>query len=774
MHSTQHLLFSPLAALFFLVLSVMGTYAGPASGSVDSVFADWQVASSPLRAVYLSDDKAVSTVEIPARTANGVLLTDIAAFAGTKRLPVKPVFRTDKTITAVIDGSAVKKAGVEIALYGLPAALPGAPAFANDLPVHFRITQSGVFEAPPSVADMIAMADGHPRHPVLEFDLPSVGYLKSGSPGTPRGWHRSNWRNFTYLAEYSGLLRIEKSGPYRFATAKRATGPVYLIIGDELVIDVPNKGMHPLADRPKGKKGEALAPTDIKWHLGKTIPLKEGVVPFRALTFCKQFCEITLGWIPPAAPKGTSPVPLPDKVWAAAAPPRAVRLDRRDGPSSFTTAISIQTEKEDSYAVDGSDAIFMPSSIRSLHSRNAESAPDCSWKLIGDDDKDLLSFEGDELSAVLVKPNRNGKDPRINLTIRNDKTQQTACSETMVPFPKTAALRHRLTVLLSQLPPFVYDADRVQPEIQVRTTLPDKTPLLLRATFLPGKAASGKPPLVVEKETFPTRHWCRFVLPSKRVADIASIKWEVVHLGVTLAAGETIFMHAPFQKAPDAARGNELLAEGKPVVFVSRRIRNDTPLEVPFLRPGAEIILLDGFATPSGGFTEKTIGLFSDALGADTNVPSVRLLHPEDLPDKDILAKSHQELASLAHLSHMPQPGFLIIAPDFNEIAEGAPLEQFERHLAATIGIVRDVLKTPAIVLTPPPGLLSSANLETPPDMRPFAESVLRVADANNLPVADFYTLCKTHGADAVSPDGTITPEGARLAGEAVANRIKR
>jgi hypothetical protein len=56
--------------------------------------------------------------------------------------------------------------------------------------------------------------------------------------------------------------------------------------------------------------------------------------------------------------------------------------------------------------------------------------------------------------------------------------------------------------------------------------------------------------------------------------------------------------------------------------------------------------------------------------------------------------------------------------------------------------------------------------------MRPYAEAVLRVADAMGITVADFYTMCHTREATLAVADGAITPDGRRLAAETLARTL--
>lgn len=769
---TKHLVHT----LPVLVLPVAILSAGRTMAATNAPPA-WHLETAPVRAVYLSDEIPVSTVELPVRVTGGEPFRSIAAFSGTTRLPVKEIARSSETITAVVDGSGTPP-GAEIALYGLPAPVAGEPAFTNKTPVRFRITQSGVFESPPTAADMITMADGHPRHTVFEFDIGSVGYLKSAGPDDPRGWHRSNWRNYTYLAEYSGLLRVPEKGAYRFSAAKRASGPVYLILDGELVLDLPNKGMRPLPDRPKRRKGQrngGNTPVPAKaderpteWEPASApVELEKGLVPFRVLTFCKRFCEVTLGWtVPAVAGGGGEMAPVPEDAWAAARPPRAVRIDDREAKRPFTTAIDLEPGSHDSYAFDGCDAIFLPVRLRSLHPRTAAAgAFSCSWKWKG---STAPSIEGDEISAIIVKNKKDENRPRVRLSVRNEALGHTARAETEVPFPAKAAIRHRLSAGLTGIVPFAYPIDYARPELEVRTTLPDKTPLLARATFLPRD--KEKAPEVVEETILPVKNWCRMILPAKRVGEIAAIEWEILHAGAVVTKGRTTFEHAPFRQGPDDARGDELLAGDDSIVLVPHLVRDGASPSRPVLHEKGRVAILDGFATPDGGFDAKALEAMRKGW-KDSEGLSIETIRPTDLPEDGAF---HEGLGPAAHLASIERPDLLVIAPDFRATANGATLAPFERHLAALAAIARDVLGAQVILLTPPPGLLSAAGLEKAPDMRPYAEAVLRVADAHNLPVADLYTLCRTRAARAVAPDGTLTPEGARLAGEAIASRITR
>ena len=742
----------------------------------------WQIKEAPFRAVFRSDDKRQATVELPAKGPDGTPLHGVAAFANDSPLPAKPIAWNEKALTVIVDTSSVDTKGTEISLYALPSPSSEGPGFTDDDFVHFRITQTGVFEAPPMVDDMLAMARCRPRNKVFEFDVPSVGYIKSGKNGKKNNWYRWGWQNYTYLAEYSGLLNVPESGDYQFFVAERASGPVYLFIGDQVVINHPHRGMPPTADRPKrtqnqpGRNGGSIpapAPALGAWIPGEKLHLDKGVVAYRVLTFAKRFCEVTLGWIPPSANAESEPEEIPEDAWAASFPPRAARIDRRDEPR-LSTASDLTTEEELSYQFENNGTIFLPISFQSLHPRISPTgsqaySPACTWTLLGEEGAPSQSFDGDDREAIATKASRHAGNPRLRLLVQDTATRSSVRAETEIRFPERAALLYRVSAKLNGVPPFCYGEDTLQPELVIRTTLPEGKTFLLRATL--HHRLPGREPISMEKEVVPSENWGRLPLPACRVADLSFIEWEVLHAGRVLASGKTNFEHAPFKHAPDDSLSDFLLYGGSPISFVPRRTRAGASSHCITLPQQAKIALLDGFAAPMGGFGKDALDRFSNALGGTASIQ--RYTIGGFLQDKG-LATSRRGLALAASLSTIGKPDLLVLAPDFSEIANGAPIEEFERHLAALTGLACEALDIPTILMTPPPGLLASASLETTPAMRPFAEAVYRVADAYGVPVADLYSLCRTRNATATAPNGSLTEEGAELAGKAVAIRLKR
>ena len=708
----------------------------------------WRHADAPLRAVFsLSEGQRFALVELPALCLSNAPLARVAAYHGESPRPIRVAATGSNTVSLLVNGDGLP-AGAEIAVYAFtngPAIQPDA-AFADPQPVSVTILKAGANEAPPTWEEMHFMST-RPEALRTRFLLEGLIPVSSAEEG-PRKWYQGSWKRPVYVARLAGRMLVPASGDYRFAF--RGRHPVYLLINGRLVF-----------------QAGARRRSDDDWAQSAPLSLPAGLADYVVLTLCDRTLPLRMGWMPPGAGEVAE---LPQSLLLTGAGPVAARLERLGA----TLHAGADYALEPSYAFHGGEPRFTPVVLRSLHAA-WEGASDvgCRWQA----DNTLL---GESPTCRLVTTNRGLL--AVDLVVSNAQGK-TDTARLNVILPDTIGNEYRLATRLFGVPAIAYDDDPVHPEIHLRGTAPDSLPFDLSAWITPREGGERR-----YRETVTLRQgWTRLVLPVGTAHDIEAIRWEVGHAGVTVQTGALRFLRQPFASLPGDLDGDYLVVGETPAVLLPRRASSGQPPPFAGLRAGQQVTLLDGFLAPPGLGGGDNGAAFDRQFLADIQVFGARIpgLAAQAVRYRRqsvrglraaLDARTLDRLAPLARLALLQPSDIVVIAPEMIGPAAGETLDDFERRLAALAGLLRDALPAQVVLMTPPPGLLPAEMLPPVPaggdPMRPYAEAVLRVADALGITVADFYTMCHTREATLSVVDGALTEAGRRLAAETLARTL--
>ncbi len=707
----------------------------------------WRLREAPLRAVFtVPPTQRFCLVRMPAVLTNDMPVGRVAAFHGAAPLPVRVAAATNDVLDLLVNCSGLP-ANATVALYAVTngSAIVPDSSFADPRPVTVVVQRGGVGEAPPTWEEMRFMT-ARPLAPRATFLAEGLQPIQSQRQG-PRRWYEGGWRRPVYVARLGGQLLVERAGECRLALRSRK--PSYLLLDGKLVAQNP---------RPKSKE---------QWALGEPVMLTPGLHEFEALNLCDREIDLLVGW---SMPDSDEVFPLPQGALLTGAGPVAARLERLG--AVLHAAADYQLEP--GYTFHGVPATFTPARLSSLHA-SWEGAKEvtCNWRMQG-----ALLGSGPTWRHIFTAAGTQA----MELEVVN-ATGRRATAGLNLEIPATTALEYRLAARLVGVPAICYEDDPVRPEIHLRGTAPEEMPLKVEATVsaTDGHEASFACDLKLVKS------WSRFVLPAGCARDYSAIDWNVSHAGVTLDSGRVVLRRQPFETLPDELDG-DLLTEGEEAcVLVPRRASSGQPDPLPGVRGGQRIVLLDGFlATPgrcgpedAAAFDRQLIAdlqLFGGRmLGLATNGVSFRRVSFSTL-GAALRSRSLDRLAPLARLGLLLPADTVVIAPDVGAAAGGESLDDFERRLAALAGLLREAARCQVVLMTPPPELENGAlppNAATTTDaMRPYAEAVVRVADAYGLAVADFYTMCRTRLATEAVAGGVLTDAGRALAAETLARTL--
>jgi hypothetical protein len=259
-------------------------------------------------------------------------------------------------------------------------------------------------------------------------------------------------------------------------------------------------------------------------------------------------------------------------------------------------------------------------------------------------------------------------------------------------------------------------SDAGEVEVQVSVTSPDEASTIFAAT----------------SRVVMVKQWGRFPLPSWKAGEVGRISWSASVGGEMVARGATRFVHAPFDMVPSRAFGGSLFADdGTSCVFVSRSTGKGTnPPET--LSGAAPIVLVDCCGLiPQPVLDAALRRVFGGS------VPAIaKRLTLKDLVTDSAGTSSYPWLSYLPGLCDAAGDGTIVLIPDICVRDEGSGA--FGRRLAAVAGILSEAKKRNVVLVTPP---RSAPVFGVARDMRPYAETIHRVADLYGLVVADAYTL---------------------------------
>ena len=720
-------------------------------GRAESEAPNWQEPASPARLVFRRPPQEdFCLLSAPAKS-DSVPVTGGKAWSGSSACPVRLVWADGSHVWFLVDGRNLPESQ-EPALYlftNAAVALPNV-VLRDPLPVRFYAQRTAGQDLPVTREQLQILDTRVDREPFYR-DL--AGF--EAEDGVPGGWYRGDWQRKNHLFQFSSWMLFAATG--RYVCSLKTDLPVWLSVDGESVFEHP-AGRH------------------AAWTNARPQTIAAGVhyVVVRGVT--RKDLSLAARWTLEGRADATEVAAVTGGENVCA------RLERRDRRLHALAVAKLSR----AYGFEGVTNVFVPVTLESRSVAWDGGPVFCTWR-----------FEGRELGsnrscrAVLcAAPDTREVELRVA-----DSHGNTAQDVVPVALDGPPRNRYRVSGRLVGLPAVAYGEDPVRPEIHVRATSPDDLDFTVETTLL--RAGGGSVSITGLVDI--VRSWGRLALPADTADAFSRIDWRVLHGGVVLDAGATVFERAPFCHLPDALDGDMLCAGTNTLVLLARRASIGEPLRFEGVRTGQRLLLLDGFLA-TGVDTNLAVQL-DDALGGVQGIAPSPLAAGERMvaggraspramdagPGVAVLyrrinlrvmetadcAEGVARLLPLVRVGALLPADVVVVAPSFEALGQGEMLAQFERRLAALAGLLSAPGRASVLLVTPPPfailpgceGLRASGN--RPPDARQIAEIVCRVADAHGLPVIDLYTTFVTAG-DRVPliHDSSLTAAGQALAAE--------
>jgi hypothetical protein len=686
----------------------------------------WAESASPARLVFERPrNESFCLVAAPSRIG-AAAVSGALARSEERRRPVRLVWVDPSNTYFLVDCRGVPEQQ-EVNLYLLTGASPAATnlTVVNTRPVRFYAQRTAGQDLPATWQQMLildARVDRDPyTHPVVDF---------VADDETPTGWYRGDWQRKNHLYQFASWVLFPATG--RYVCTLRSTQPAWLTLDDELLAEShAGRRMTTAGSRPRAI----------------TAGLHRVVV--RGVT--RQELALSLTWFAEGSttPCNVTPVTGGDLVRA--------RFEARDQRLHALALATIGIP----YVFEGITNVFVAVTLES-RSVSWDGAPlTCAWRCGG---RDLGA--GRTCKAVLDCS--TWRSDRVELTVADNRghTARDAAPLTSDRLPRNV---YRVSGRLAGVPALGYAEDTVRPEIHVRASSPDDVDFAVEATI---ERANGSVTNIAGTVDI-VRSWGRLLLPPASADAFSRISWRVLHGGVVLDRGTTLFEQAPFRDLPDALAGDALCSRTNLLMLVARHASLGTSVPFDGLRRGQRLLLLDGFLAPSGSAATNLAARLDAALAAGPDetatAPAVqyRRLSLRALEGVGNNAEGVSRLLPLAQLGTLLPADVVVVAPSCEPLGQGETPAQFERRLAAFVGLLAGPGHATVVLVTPPPFAILpgcegvAAEGVRPPDARQVAEIVSRVADAYGLPVADLYTGFMTDGEGAsLLRNGALTAAG--------------
>jgi lysophospholipase L1-like esterase len=771
-----------LAALAAPVFALLAFFAVVLSARAETSEPKWREPASAARLVFTRPHQEnFCLLQAPARL-DAASVTDGRAWSDGNARPVRLVWADAANAFFLVD-CRNEPEQQEVALYLLTnavASLPEKPV-ADPLPVRFYAQRTAGQDLPATWEQLQILDTRVDRDPfykaLADFEA---------ADGAPAGWYRGDWQRKNHLFQLSSWVLFPAAGRYAFSL--RTEQPVWLTVDGARVLD------HGVS-RHAG------------WITAPPLGLAAGLHQVVARGVTRQDLQIAAEWTLKDRNDAPGVVAITGGEMVRA---RFERRDRR------LHALAVATTAPP-YAFEGVTNVFVP--VR-LESRSVSWDGDplaCAWRLDG---REL--GVGRVCNPALCVTSGAG---RIELTV-TDNHGHSAQDLVPVTLDGLPRMQYRVSGRLVGAPAIGYGDDIVRPEIHVRATSPDDVAFTVEAVL--ARAGGGSTNVAGRVEM--ARSWGRLVLPADTADAFDRIDWRVMHNGVVLDRGTTVFEHAPFRSLPDALDGDTLCAGSNALMLVARRASDGELPRFEGMRPGQRLLLLDGFLAPNEAGDTNLTAQLDNALsssfvnkmegGAPRRQAGLAELAPpvsgkplaieeeaspafdtnrrRGAPPSSAMTNEAEKFASyrhvdlralenngcangvarlqpLAQVASLLPADVVVVAPSFDALGQGETTAQFERRLAALAGLLCGPGHATVVLVTPPPFAilpgcegLTAAGIH-PPDARQLAEIVCRVADAYGLPVVDLYTGFMTAGDGApLTCDGALTAAGMEQAVEAL------
>ncbi len=725
-----------LPSLFFGWLTLLALW--PVAGQGQSYLA-WREPAALARLVFVRPPQdEFCLVVAPVRTATAGVLLDGMAWAKDKRVPLGVIWSDATNLVFLADcrGVAARK---EVALYlfdvaqlpvtNVPVADPG--------PVRFYAQRTAGQDFPVSWEQVQMLETRVDREPCLQ-GLPRF----EAKEGAPSGWYRGDWQRKNHLFQLSSWVLFPVSGRYVFGM--QSESPVWLQVdGVTVVGQVPTR--------------------QAGWTKAAPLLITAGLHQVVARGVTQQRLNFLADW----QQEGYTNAP------GVVAITGGLKVPARWEQRGDQLHVMAEITTEPTYTFVGVTNLFVPIWLESRSVSPDRRDLRHSWWLAPDG-------MATNAAAGTMELGQGARCPavlstavgawRIRLRVTDD-IGHTAQDQICVP--RASGPAHNQYMVAGRLvgvPPCGYEEDMVRPEIHVRATSPDTVKFQVEADILYANGKSTNVSAVVDIR----QSWGRLLLPAASADAFQQITWRIRHAGVTLDQGAQIFERTPFRNLPTALDGELLLVSSNALMLVAQRASAGETAPFEGLRAGQRLLLLDGFLVPPDD-QDMRLGKRLEALLTAADAGPMAAYRRVSFQALEGAAGTPgvARLQPLVQVSTLLPAEVVIVAPSFEALGQGESLAQYERRLAALVGLLAGPGRASVILLTPPPFAvlpgcegLAAVGVAAP-SARQLAEIICRVADAYGQPVADLYTVFMT--AERRTPllaEGVLTPEGLTLAGD--------
>jgi hypothetical protein len=716
-----------------------------ASAQIPEPQPGWTQPDATVRYVFtMPNQLRYCMVKIPAEVSPGRPVAHVVATATDRDLPVR-VLHVDAREIAVMVNATYVSGGSPVVVY----------VTAGDTPV--AVGDSGPLDPAPIVGEVRrVVGQDYPatwaqhQYQRRRMGTPfrtyrAVSYDHAQREGNPRQWRRDEWSRAGYCVEFTTWVRVTEPGKYRLAAS--GSGAVFLLWGEDAdpVVEFASQ------DGRRGRDDDS-DPEALTWRTGREVQLEPGVYPVRTVQISRRFCDAQPGWIPPGQTE-VQEIPA-DRLLAGV---RRLPVWRRETIDGVVHA-AFEEELGPGYRFRGFDDVFASVRLRPLSADWTGGGLSHRWLIDGTE-----AHAGDDWTAVL----RDGPH-ELQIVARNALGFESRAART-VRIPRTAVEEYRVAGSLQGIPSVCYDADRIWPDLWISGSTPGEVQLQCRLSvrMLDGRSSTqtGDVSLV--------ESWGRLRGNEVTADGVEAVDWEIAHGGTVLAHQSVRLMRQPFTVLPEAVVGTELRSGGERVVLVVRRAATDDRGLATALSASSRVVCLDSTLAPLGWYAGGQGAPFHEVLATllsngnrGAMVPTVERM------DYDTLVAdpegSLRTFAPLAGLNRFRRGDVVVVSLGLEAYVDRETPAAFERRVAGLCALLREAVEAEVVLVTPPPFD------DDRTAMRPYAEAVLRVADAYGLVAADVYSAFGGHALPRRLYDGLrVTNEGQTLAAGVVARALR-
>lgn len=539
--------------------------------------AEWAETNAPVRVAGMKgngEDRYV-LVDVPARD-RGREVSELKGFGKVGRCAVKVVYRTEETLTALVDVREVERDGVfyVYALTGGPAAVVAA---AEAEPFDGRPLRAEGYrmpgqEVPEELAAFLLMTQRRDRRSVLSADCSN---FEEVTEKVLRRRGGGNWDRPMQGVEVETWMVASEPGRYQFWL--RNGGGAFLLVDGEVVAR---------------KEDE---PGNSQRFSGEPVTLGAGVHRVAILTAGKRnFAAVEMGW---KRVERREEDEAGSVLLVTGGSYVTGRVERRDEPEGLFAAALL--EVGDSYTFDDCNAVFYPLQMKAFVENLGGGEVTLKWTEEG------RGIELGDKPRVWSTVAETGRVTRVALEARRSDGR-VARTVGVAPVSGVAMRAHVAESRLEGVPAYAFAGDEVRPEVHLRLSVDERLPFDVEAVIR-GKEGERR----VRERVSPERTWGRMALPPVKIGAAESVTWQVLHAGVLIEQGEWRCVDADSAGALRVV-GDRLMRGDADVTLVGRRAWQGSGSAT---RRGGELVILDGSGS-SGQGAWRSLADFGDAEGS--------------------------------------------------------------------------------------------------------------------------------------------------------------